>query len=114
MSLSVKKITFATAWINTFTKCYMDPLEHCDVLADTFGQTMERFGPKWAIKLDEKTAKPADWIARNAPKAFDTICPDKGDDMAPGHGIDTVDFAMIASHGSTWDATKTRRPIAPV
>jgi hypothetical protein len=101
-------ITILTAWINDFTACTEHPLDHCDLLANGFGKTMEKCGHKWSIKQTEKTAKAADWISRKAPKSFDLdLCPDKGDDAASGSGVDTVDFALIASHGAMWVKDRT-------
>ena len=94
------KLSFATAWINNFETCKQKPLDHCDDVANGFGKMMEVGGHTWAIKLKEKEANPANWMDRSR----------GGKDAAPGRGVDTVDFAIIVSHGGLWPPRAAKQP----
>lgn len=100
-------LSFATAWINKFDKVPkargLLNLEHCDDVANGFGEMMEQGRHIWVIKKEQDQPKAVDWIDKKplkpAPGA-DDVCHGKGDDAKLGHGIDSVDFALISSHGS--------------
>ena len=83
------KLTFATAWINSFEACNQKQLNHCDDVADGFGKMMKLGGHQWSIRLEQKKASPKDLIERAQ----------GGADDAAGRGADTVDMAMVVSHG---------------
>jgi hypothetical protein len=100
------KLSFATSWINTFTDpCKtaggLDQLDNCNVIAEGFGQVMEWAGHKWEIKHKQNEATPADWVYKGArARPDDKLCTAKGDDARKGHGVDTVDFAIVVTHGA--------------
>jgi hypothetical protein len=100
------KLSFATAWINNFQKSTFagaGDLKHCDDVANGFGKIMEKQGHKWEIKQEQDDAHPEDWIDRNPlrkPPPGTKVCAEtNGQDDKPGRGADTVDLAMIVSHG---------------
>jgi hypothetical protein len=113
-----RKLSFGTAWINSFKKSkYGEELSHCDDVANGFGTVMERGGHTWAINHKQDEARPADWTDRNPLRKRPTttkICPDSGDDAKEGRGVDTVDFAMIVSHGGDWGVEPDYGPIITV
>jgi hypothetical protein len=102
------KLTFATTWINTFTKpcsgppARLKPLSHCDDVANGFGAMMKLAG-QWAIERKESDATPADWVYKGAKRDKGVAewhqPPEKADDARPKSGIDTVDLAIIVTHG---------------
>jgi hypothetical protein len=102
-----EKLLFATAWINTWTAgskiCRAnEPLDYCDKVANGFGIVMKAAGHIWAIERKEDKADPADWVAKNV-RSAESICTVRGNDTAPGRGINTVDFAIVVSHGGIPD-----------
>jgi hypothetical protein len=104
---AIPKLSFATTWIKTFTKpccvkARLKPLDYCDEVANGFGEMMKSDGHKWAIERKEDTATPADWVYKNAqPDKGSSVCrpPRESDDAKPGSGVDTVDLAIIVTHG---------------
>lgn len=99
------KLSFATTWINTFDKtcskvANLKPLDYCNDIAEGFGWVMEKAGHKWEIKHKQNGATPADWVYKGArADQGSSRCSAKGDDARPGHGVDTVDFAIVVTHG---------------
>jgi hypothetical protein len=101
---ATQKLSVATTWINTFKACDMGSLDYCNDVANGFGGMMEKTGHKWVIKHEQEKANPAHWVYKNAgPDKGSNFCRAKGtasdNDAAPGRGVDTVDFAIISSHG---------------
>jgi hypothetical protein len=111
-------LSFATAWINSFKNGgYGEELNHCDDVANGFGTAMVKGGHKWAINQKQDEPNPADWVDRNPLRKRPTttkICSNPGDDAKPGRGVDTVDMAMIVSHGGDWGIEPDYGPVITV
>ncbi|MBP0633343.1 DUF6345 domain-containing protein [Cupriavidus sp. AcVe19-1a] len=99
------KLSFATTWINTFNKSCsklagLKRLDYCNDIAEGFGWIMEKGGHKWELKHKQNGATPADWVHKGArADKGSKRCSARGDDARPGRGIDTVDFAIVVTHG---------------
>jgi hypothetical protein len=98
------KLSVATTWINTFNRAPKDwnlkPLDYCNDVAEGFGEMMKLGGHKWAIKHKQEGADPADWVHKKArADKGSKKCSARGDDGRPGRGVDTVDFAIVVTHG---------------
>jgi hypothetical protein len=66
---------------------------------------MELGGHEWVIDQGQDEVRPEDWVDRNSPRqppAWSKQFLRKGDDAKPNHGVDTVDIALIATHGGYW------------
>lgn len=88
--------------IDTYKRCGQHPLEYCKVQSEGFAGAMKKRGHKETVSKTGPDVSPKQWEATT--------------DSAPD-GIDTVDMAYIASHGSTYGkelppATRVSAPIA--
>jgi hypothetical protein len=100
------KRTFATAWVNSFKETGYGPeLETTNDVVNGFGRLMKKGGHQWAIEKKQKEVAPADWIDREPLVPFknyaswDKAYLHRGNDSNKDSGVDTVDMALISSHG---------------
>ena len=89
-------VTLGCYWVNDYEKpptCgffeglrVLEQTKHCDDLADGFAGAMRRRGHRLAVRRIEGAASPLQWeLATDA----------------DSNGVDTVDFAFLATHGGT-------------
>ncbi|MGR0221538.1 DUF6345 domain-containing protein [Agromyces sp. ZXT2-6] len=85
-------MTVGSYWVNDYRKqpvCAVHGYEqtkYCDDVADGFAGAMRAGGHRVTVRLAEGAASPRHWTRET--------------DSAPG-GVDTVDFAFLATHGGT-------------
>ena len=111
-------LSFATAWVNIFTRTKRgEDIKHCDDVANGFGETMDAEGHIWVIKQEQDDVWPADWIDRKplrpAPSTT-KLCNQTGDDSKKRRGIDTVDIALISTHGGFLGTEPDYGPICTI
>lgn len=80
-------ISVGAYFINRYKRCGQPPLDFCNALAGGFAGAMRSRGHNVAVARGEQNASPRHWTAAT--------------DRDPA-GIDTVEFAYLASHGSTY------------
>jgi hypothetical protein len=83
----VNPVEVAGYWINNFKRCRQSRLEFCNALVGGFAGAMRSQGHKVATVKGEQDASPLQW---NTATDKNTA------------GIDTVEFAYLATHGSTY------------
>jgi Family of unknown function (DUF6345) len=82
----VPPIEVASYWINHYKRCGQPQTDYCGSEADGFAGAMHSHGHKVTVIRREQDASPRQWDART--------------DQGPG-GVDTVEFAYLATHGET-------------
>ena len=73
--------------INRYKRCGQKPLDFCKALAGGFAGAMKSRGHHVAVARNEQDVSPLQWSFATDEKR---------------NGVDTVDFAYLASHGSTY------------
>lgn len=85
-------VTVGTEWVNKFlSPCSQHESSRCDDVARGFGEAMKSRGHSWSFDWGNANAYEIDW--RAAGKG--------GQDNKPGMGADTVDFALLSTHGGS-------------
>lgn len=93
---SVAKLRVGSYWANDFSKGCKDDstLKYRDDLARGFAKAMARQGHQWAVDHGSSHASPLAWLSYR----------DKGgtsyDNSEAIQGVDTTDFAYLATHGA--------------
>lgn len=91
-------VTLGGYWINDYQKpprCGQPGLaqtHYCDDLVEGFVGAMRARGHRWMVHQTEGFASPKHWRGAT--------------DSDPG-GVDTVDFAYLATHGNTWGVERS-------
>jgi hypothetical protein len=83
---TVTTISVGGYWINHYRRCGQKQTDYCNALAGGFTAAMRSRGHNAPVFRSEQDASPRQWSAAT--------------DQDP-NGIDTVEFAFIASHGGT-------------
>ncbi len=82
----VTPVDVAGYWLNHYKHCGQTECDYCSLEAAGFAAAMQQHGHKVPIIRGDQDASPAQWRAAT--------------DQNPG-GVDTVEFAYLATHGST-------------
>jgi Family of unknown function (DUF6345) len=92
-------VTLGGYWINDYRRppnCArqrgLEQTNYCDSLVDGFVGAMRARGHRWLVHQAEEFASPKQWRWAT--------------DSDPG-GVDTVDFAYLATHGNTWGVERS-------
>ena len=82
----LSSVTVGSYWIDKYTRCHQKNLDYCKAVAGGFAGAMRSRGNKVGVIRGDADASPKQWSAATDQDA---------------NGVDTIEFAFIATHGGT-------------